>query len=173
MSIDEYPDFTDRAKQVLRVANSSGITFDQQEISPILILNSLLLENFGSINIVFTRLLTTRMYTFRRKVRAEIPSPLKPNPPPRLKIPLSRESTVVIELARAECNKLNHPKVDAEHLLLGLFLSEDPLVLGVLVQFHVDPGILRRAVIEISPPIALEEDDNPEDRSEDYTTRGE
>jgi ATP-dependent Clp protease ATP-binding subunit ClpA len=66
-------------------------------------------------------------------------------------VPFTPRVARVLELARRESQRLSHPMIGPEHLLLGLIAANNGLAVSVLRTFGVEPAALIHAVDQVLP----------------------
>jgi ATP-dependent Clp protease ATP-binding subunit ClpC len=66
-------------------------------------------------------------------------------------IPFTPRAASVLELLRRESERVSHPMIGPEHLLLGLIAANNRLALTLLSTFGVDPAAVNQAVDQILP----------------------
>lgn len=124
-----YERFTDRAKQVLQLANVEAHRFGHEYIATEHILIGMVKERFGVAGNVLKG-----MNVNLRKVRREVKTLVKCDSHTGTtdELPLAKCAKYVIEYSMQESQKLNHNYVGTEHLLLGLLREQDGVATQVL-----------------------------------------
>jgi hypothetical protein len=73
-------------------------------------------------------------------------STLREKIPTSVDLPLSNESKHVLAYAAEEAERLHHPFIGTEHLLLGLLREKDSFAAKLLRQFSVEADVIRKDV---------------------------
>jgi Clp amino terminal domain, pathogenicity island component len=123
--------FTERARQVLRLAEEEAQRCNHEYVGPEHILLGMVREGSG----VAANVLRNLDINLRR-IRLEVELLVRSDPEPLFVARLSRSprATQVVEYALAEAMDLNHHYVGTEHLLLGLLREEEGAAAQVLVN---------------------------------------
>ena len=66
-------------------------------------------------------------------------------------MPLSSAAKQVLSNAADESDRLNHPDIDTEHLLLGLLRTEHTVAADVLTDLGIDLEIVRQELRDSKP----------------------
>jgi ATP-dependent Clp protease ATP-binding subunit ClpC len=142
--LTETRPLTDRATRVTILARKEAQRFNHPEISPPIILIGLTQEKGGLAFTVFDRLgINTDQLADRIRETLERRSELFT----QNRLPYTAEGQKVINGAREEAESLQDTYVGTEHLLLGLFHSEDDSLLSTLHEFQVNKEVVKGAII--------------------------
>lgn len=140
--------FTDRARQVMQLANQQAGDHKHESISTEAVLLGLLLEGSG---VGMKALLNLRINV--KKLRAEVESRITiretPDSPHQYRLPQEPEVTRVIEYAMEEARSLKHNYVGTEHILLGLLRVRDSVARDILEKFNLKESELRNVISKI------------------------
>ncbi|MGL6095231.1 MAG: Clp protease N-terminal domain-containing protein [Fimbriiglobus sp.] len=142
--------FTDRARKVMRLAETEAQRLGHREVGPEHVLLGLIAEGGGVAAVVFGALGVDT-----GKVRAELEkkAPKKGKGPVPDPVPLAPPAEAVIALSAEEAKTLMHPQVGTEHLLLGLLRHDAGVAAGVLGAFGLTADGVREEVTKHAPPI--------------------
>lgn len=77
----------------------------------------------------------------------EVHTKVKEKIPTSIELPLSAESTNVLQYAVEEARQLTSKQVGSEHILLGLLREEECLASRVLRECGLDPSLIRKNLI--------------------------
>ena len=136
--------FTERARQVVVLAQEEARTLKHNYIGTEHILLGLLREEEG----LAARVLESLDITTER-VRSQVVRIVGSGEEVTSgQIPFTPRAKKVLELALREAISLGHNYIGTEHLLLGLVREGDVIVRDTLVAAGVDTGSLRQAVAE-------------------------
>jgi hypothetical protein len=82
------------------------------------------------------------------KIRAEVEAQIKKGEQIRtlVNLPISAQFQKVLELAASSSEKLSHPSVDAEHILIGLLQLETSLASKILIAHAFAPGPIEEQI---------------------------
>jgi ATP-dependent Clp protease ATP-binding subunit ClpA len=132
-----YERFTDRARQVMQLANQEAQRFNHEYIGTEHILLGLVQEGSGVAANVLKNLDIDL-----RKVRLEVEKIVQTGPDsevvPMVKLPKTPRARKVIEYAIEESRNLGHNYVGTEHLLLGLLREREGVASQVLANFGLE-----------------------------------
>jgi ATP-dependent Clp protease ATP-binding subunit ClpA len=135
--------FTERARQVVMLAQDESRQLDHNYIGTEHILLGLLREQEGLAARVLESLGIT-LQGAREKV-VQIVGPGEEFTPGR--IPFTAPAKQVLELALSEALSLGHGYIGTEHILLGLVRDNEGVSARVLLDFNADPEKIRNEVI--------------------------
>lgn len=143
-----YEHFTDRARNVLRLANQEAQRFNYEYVGTEHLLLGLVKEGSG----VAANVLKSFDVDLG-KVRRAVESVVQPGPPvtnPLGKLPMTPRAKKVIDYAWAEAALLRHDYLGTEHLLLGL-LREGGGVGGRMlwINFGLSLDAVRKEVLSL------------------------
>jgi len=126
-----FEKFTEKAKRILFLARYEASQQGAKQIGTEHILLGLLKESEET-----TRELFTRANVSIDLLQAEIErrGPLREKLSTSVEIPFSEETKKVLEYAEEEADRLGHPHIGTEHLLLGLLRMEDSTAGRVLAE---------------------------------------
>jgi hypothetical protein len=139
-----YQRYTDRARQVMRLADGEAKRFNHEYIGTEHILLGLVKEGSG----VAANVLKNLQVDLRR-IRMEVEKIVQsgPNTVTSKKLPLTPRSKKVIELAISEAEKLDHKYIGTEHLLLGLVREAEGVAAQVLMNLGLNRDTIRYEVL--------------------------
>ncbi len=141
--------FTDRARQVLALANQEAQRFNHEYIGTEHILLGLVKEGTGvGANVL------KNLGVDLHKVRLEVEKVVKPGPETAQmgKLPRTPRAKKVIEYAVDEARDLNHNYVGTEHILLGLLREREGVAAQVLMNMGLKLEELREEVLRLLGP---------------------
>lgn len=125
-----YERFTDRARQVMQLANQEAQRFNHEYIGTEHVLLGLIKEGSG----VAARVLKNLGLDLRQ-LRVEVEKLIQSGPEPvGRKLPQTPRAKKVIEYAMEEARHLDHNYVGSEHLLLGLLREDEGVAAQVLTN---------------------------------------
>lgn len=139
--------FTDRSRQVLRLADNEARRFGHTKVGPEHLLLGLVKEGAG----VGARVLKEFGIDLR-KVRLEVEKLLtvqEPVPFTGPRLPHTERAVRALELAKEEAAKLDHKYIGTEHILLGLARQLESVAGHVLHGLGVSAGSIRVAVLDL------------------------
>jgi hypothetical protein len=141
-----YERFTDRAREVMELANQAAQRLNHDYIGTEHILLGLIKEGTG----IAARVLRD-LGVDLRQVRQEVEKRVKsgPRPAPMGKLPQTPQAKKVIEYAVEESRNLKHDYVGTEHLLLGLLRELDGVLANVLRGLGLQLEQAREAVFRM------------------------
>src|SRR5438309_6828034 len=144
--MDMFERFTDRARQVMALANQEAQRFNHEYIGTEHILVGLIKEGTGTA----ARVLID-MGVDLRHARIEVEKLVKSGPDmvKMGKLPQTPRAKQVIGFAMEEARSLKHDYVGTEHLLLGLLREKDGLAAKVLMNLELELDPVREAVLRI------------------------
>src|SRR5512145_1071777 len=137
---------TDRARQVMALANQEAQRFNHEYIGTEHILLGLVKEGSGvGANVL------KNLDIDLRKVRLEVEKLVKRGPDMVTigKLPQTPRAKKVIEYAIEEARKLNHNYVGTEHLVLGLLREQDGVAAQVLTNLGLKLEDVREEVLNL------------------------
>lgn len=140
---DPFARFTDRARNVLTLAQTEARGFDHDYLGTEHLLLGLLREERGAASSVLKKL-GVRAPAVRRAIKQSIGHG-QPEPA-LLDIRLTPRSKRVLQLAVEEAKRLRHAHFGTEHLLLGLVREGEGVGAGVLGRMGVDLARTRTLV---------------------------
>ena len=138
--------FTDRARQVMQLANQEALRFNHEYVGTEHILLGLVKEGTGvGANVL------KNLSVDLRKIRDEVEKivPAGPELVTTGKLPLRGGAKRIIESAIEEARGLNHNYVGTEHLLLGLLRERDSVAGQVLTNLNLELEEVRREVLNL------------------------
>jgi hypothetical protein len=138
--------FTDRARQVMALANQEAQRFNHEYIGTEHILLGLIKEGTGTA----ARVLID-MGVDIRQARMEVEKLIKSGPDmvKMGKLPQTPRAKQVIAFAIEEARSLKHDYVGTEHLLLGLIREKDGVASQVLMNLGLQLDPVRESVLHI------------------------
>jgi ATP-dependent Clp protease ATP-binding subunit ClpC len=137
--------FTERARQVVVLAQDESRRLDHDHIGTEHILLGLLREEDG----IAARVLAAMDVTLD-EVRAEVLRLVgRGEASPTGQIPFTRGGKQALELALREAVGLGHDSIGTEHILLGLVRADDDVAARILQEHGADPEKIRQAVIRM------------------------
>jgi hypothetical protein len=139
-----YQRFTDRARQVMRLADGEAKRFNHEYIGTEHLLLGLIKEGSGVAATVLKNLNIDL-----RKIRIEVEKIVQSGPDTVTlgKLPLTPRSKKVIESAINEAEKLSHNYIGTEHLLLGLIREGEGVAAQVLMNLGLNRDTIRYEVL--------------------------
>jgi hypothetical protein len=141
-----YERFTDRARQVMKLASEIARGFMHEYIGTEHILLAMIEENSGVAAAVLKNLnIDSRRVT--REVKSIVIAGNRE--PTTANLPLTPRAKKVIEYAIDEARKLGHNYVGSEHLLLGLIREEDGVAAQVLKNLGLSLHAARNEVLTL------------------------
>lgn len=161
--------FTDRARNALHHAEVEAKNLGHDHVHPAHILVGLIREGRHGVAETVLRDLgvgTTQVQAIRDALVKVFPGTKVV--PSQSKLPYTPEAKTVIERSIVEASGLGHNYIGTEHLLLGL--THDVQATGILLQFGVASGDVRKAVVKL---FAAERagDKNDDEPPQDETPR--
>jgi ATP-dependent Clp protease ATP-binding subunit ClpA len=139
--------FTERARQVVVLAQEEARTLKHNYIGTEHILLGLLREEEG----LAARVLESLEITVDR-VRAQVVRIVGSGEEVTSgQIPFTPRAKKVLELALREALSLGHNYIGTEHILLGLVRENEGVAARILLDFDADPEKIRNAVIRALP----------------------
>jgi hypothetical protein len=142
---DRFDKFTERARNVLALAQEEALRFHHNYIGTEHLLLGLVREGDG----VAAKVLATLGIELVR-VRSRVESVIGRGDRMIMgQIGLTPRAKKVVELAVEEARRLRHPYVDTEHLLLGLVREGEGIAVGVLESLGVGLDVVRAQVIRV------------------------
>jgi uncharacterized protein (TIGR03067 family) len=135
--------FTDRAQQVMQLANQEAQRLNHEYIGTEHILLGLVKEGSGVAANVLKKLVIDP-----RKIYREVEKLVRPGPDRVLmgKLPQTPWAKKVIEYSIEEARSLKHNYVGTEHLLLGLLRLEEGVAAQVFTNLGLKPKDIRKEV---------------------------
>jgi hypothetical protein len=133
--------FSDKSRTVMRLAQESAAHLNHNWIGTEHILLGLIREDEG----IAAKVLESLGISLS-KVHEQVEASEAAQSPAR--ITLAEDARNVLERSLQEAKQLGEDRIDTEHILLGLF-SEGGSAARMLVRLGVDPGRVRRRVIEL------------------------
>jgi hypothetical protein len=148
-----YERFTDRAREVMQLANQEAQRYNHEYIGTEHILLGLVKEGSGvAANIL--KNLDIDLRKIRREVERIVQS--APDMVTMGKLPQTPTAKKVIEHAIAEARNLNHNYVGTEHVLLGLLLQHDSVAAQILRNLGLSTEKVREETLALlGPPQAM------------------
>ncbi len=145
--------FTERARQVVVLAQEEARTLKHNYIGTEHILLGLLREEEG----LAARVLESLDITVER-VRAQVVRIVGSGEEVTSgQIPFTPRAKKVLELALREALSLGHDYIGTEHILLGLVRENEGLAVRILLGFDVDADTIRNEVIRMLPAFGARE----------------
>jgi ATP-dependent Clp protease ATP-binding subunit ClpA len=141
-----YERFTDRAREVMKLANKEAARFNHDYFATEHILLGLMREGSGVAAIVLKK------YGIDfRKLRSEVEKFVQFGPEivTMGKLPITPRAKKAIEYAIEEARNLDHNYVSTEHLLLGLLREQEGVAVQVLMNLGLEPGEIRGEILRI------------------------
>lgn len=143
-----YDKFTDRAVQVLKLANEEAEKLHHQFIGTEHILLALIAEGTG-VGANVLKNLNIDLKRIRRHVEQIVAGPTETLSGTCGQYPLTPRSKNVIDGAIAEARALQHSYVGTEHLLLGLLREEEGIAALVLMNLGLNLNDAREEVCNL------------------------
>ena len=140
-----YERYTERARNVLRLAQDSAKAMKHNYLGTEHLLLGLLGEEEGLASVVLLNLGAT--YEEVEKIISKIVG--QSDKPVVLAPPLTPRTKKVIELALREALSLGHNYIGTEHLLLAMVREGDGVGMRVLSEFDIDADKVRNEVISL------------------------
>ena len=140
-----FEQFTDRARQVMVLAQDEARRLDHNYIGTEHILLGLMREG-GGIAAKALELLGISLDTVRQQVEEIIGQGQQA---PSGHIPFTPRAKKALDLALREAQQLGHNYIGTEHLLLGLIRERDDVAAQVLVNLGADLNRVRQEVIQL------------------------
>ncbi len=136
--------FTERARQVIVLAQDEARTLGHQYIGTEHLLLGLLREEEG----LAARVLDSLNVTIE-EARAQVEQIVGrgPGQAETGQIPFTPRAKHVLELALREEQMLGHNYIGTEHVLLGLVCEDEGVAARILTSFGADAGTVREAII--------------------------
>jgi len=141
-----YERFTDKVREVMRLANEEARQFNHEYVGTEHILLGLVKEGSGIAGTVL-KALEIDLPTIRREVEKIMMA--GPGPVAGSRLPLTPRAKKVLEFAREEAYKLAHKDVGTEHVLLGLLREEEGVAALILVNLGLSLVVVRRKLLEL------------------------
>lgn len=141
--------FTDRARQVMILANQEAQRLGHEYIGSEHILLGLVNEGSGvGANVL------KNLDVDLNKLRLEVDKLVKRGPGTSVvgKLPPTPRAKKVIEYAMVEARKLDHNYIDTEHLLLGLLRERDGVAATMLTNLGLELHSVRENVLNLLLP---------------------
>ena len=154
---------TDRARNVMALANQEAQRFNHEYIGTEHILLGLVKEASGvGANVL------KNLGIDLRKVRLEVEKLVKSGPEMVTmgKLPQTPRAKKVLEYAIEEARNLNHNYVGTEHLLLGLLREQDGVAAQVLVNLGLKLEDVREEVLNLLGAGGENEEESPQAQQE-------
>jgi len=141
-----YERFTDRARNVMQVANQEAQRFNHEYIGTEHILLGLVKEGSGVAANVLKNLDVDL-----RKIRLEVEKLVQSGPEMVTmgKLPQTPRAKKVIEYSMEEARNLNHNYVGTEHILLGLLREQEGVAAQVLMNLGLKLEDVREEVLNL------------------------
>lgn len=137
-----FEPFSERARQVIMLAEEEARSLDRHYVGSEHILLGLLRETEGVASRSLQRLGVTI-----DGVRARV-EPGEGDGQVWRKLPLTSNARAVVELAEREALSLLEDCVDTEHILLGMLRLGDGAAVRILLDFELDPEQIRHEVLD-------------------------
>lgn len=156
-----YERFTDRARHVMRHANTEAGRLNHEYIGTEHILLGLIKEDFGVAAHVLKNL-GFDLLKIRLQVEKFVHVGTDVITPSNSKLPQNLRAKRVIEYAVEEAQRLNHNYVGTEHLLLGLLREPEGIAAQVLINMGLTLVNIREEVLNLvgQPTMSLQEENN-------------
>lgn len=142
-------DFTDRARQVLALAQEEAGQLGHNFIGTEHLLLGLLREGDG-IGARALEALGVRLEVVQQKV-TQIVGPVGSSPTATRPVTVTPRAKKALDLSRLEASRLEHDFIGTEHLLLGLLREGEAVATQILVSLGVDLSRLRQNVSDAIP----------------------
>jgi ATP-dependent Clp protease ATP-binding subunit ClpC len=160
--------FTERARQVVVLAQDEARAFQHNYIGTEHILLGLLLEEEG----IAARVLES-FHVGLEEVRAQVALVIgQGDQVTSGQIPFTPRAKRVLELSLQECIALGHNALGTEHLLLGLVRENEGVAARILLHFGTDSESIRDGVLKMLSGESGEEVAQRERRPRPAGTRG-
>jgi ATP-dependent Clp protease ATP-binding subunit ClpA len=155
--------FTERARQVVVLAQDEAVALKHNYIGTEHILLGLLREEEG----LAARVLESLDITVE-EVRAQVTRVIGQGdqPPTTGQIPFTPRAKKVLELALREAMALGHNYIGTEHILLGVARENQGVAARILLDFDVDAEKVRNEVMRMLGGRAVHPREDPELRAE-------
>jgi carbon storage regulator CsrA len=141
-----YERFTDKVREVMRLANEEARQFNHEYVGTEHVLLGVVKEGSRIAGKVLKALDIDLP-----KIRSEVEKIIMAGPGPVAagRLPLTPRAKKVLEFAREEAHNLAHNDVGTEHLLLGLLREEEGVAAQVLVNLGLSLVVVRRKLLEV------------------------
>ena len=149
-SLEMFERFTERARQVVVLAQDEARRLKHNYIGTEHILLGLLREEEG----LAARVLESLDITVE-EVRSQVARVVGQGDEAATgQIPFTPRARKVLELALREAQSLRHSHIGTEHILLGLVRENDGVAARILLDLHADADTVRNAVMKtIGEPV--------------------
>jgi ATP-dependent Clp protease ATP-binding subunit ClpA len=141
--MNDYP-FTDRARQVMQLANQEAKRFNHEYIGTEHILLGLVQEGTGVAAHVLKNL-GVDLYQIRMEAEKIVET--GPDRVSMKRLPMTPRAKKVIEYSMEEARHLNHNHVGTEHILLGLLREQEGVAAHVLMNLGLKLEDVRKEVL--------------------------
>ncbi len=140
-----YERFTDRARNVMRLANQEAQRFNHEYVGTEHVLLGLISE---------TGVATTVLQNLNvdlPRIRLEVEKLIQSGPDMVTmgRLPVTPAAKRAIENAMQECRKLEHNQIDTEHLLLGLLREEYSVASQILINLGIRVDQVRTEIVNV------------------------
>lgn len=142
----EFPGFTKRAREILRLANLEAIRLNHEEVRTIHVLLGLLREGSG---LAHAALRDNGLELEAARLIARNLLGARPDMVIMGKLPMAPEVHQLITLAVEEAGKLGHSYIGTEHLLLGLLRLDETSMAIYIIKGFMEPAEIRESVLEL------------------------
>lgn len=139
--------FTERARRTLFFARYESTQFGSPAITPEHMLLGLIREDKGLVS-----QLLARAHIPAQQLRTDVARHLVggPKTPSSVEIPFTDATKRLLQTAAEEATALGHSYVGAEHLLLGVLLSDGTAAAAILREKGMDVETVRREIARLS-----------------------
>jgi ATP-dependent Clp protease ATP-binding subunit ClpC len=158
--MDQFSNFTPRAREVINIAKEEALLMKHNYIGTEHLLLALMELNQGVAVNIFRKLgieLDEVRYEVNKRVTLGDKDVFGT-------IPFTPRVKKVIKIAEKEAKTFNHAYVGTEHLLLALMKTNEGVAFEVLVEFDVDYELLKEEVMIELDPNAIFDDYEPAEK---------
>ncbi len=147
--------FTEKAQEAVNQAQTTAIGMSHQEIAPLHLLYSLVLQKEGLVPVVLEKL-GTQTKTFEAGLFRELQKipHVSGSGYDANRVQFSGRVTQVFAQAILAAQQNQEEYVSTEHLFLQLFKTDDQVVKHVFSEFGINEKNFRKALVEMSEPIS-------------------
>jgi hypothetical protein len=138
--------YTERARRVLFFSRYEASQMGGPEIMPEHLLLGLIREHKGVIGKLFERL---NVSLNRVRIQVERSAPQGDKVSTSVEIPFSAETKSILKLAAQESERLLHPDIGTEHLLLGLLGHERSHAGSILIEHGMTLARVRDEIVRL------------------------
>ena len=136
--------YTEKAQRAIFFARSEASMFGSWEIGTEHLLLGMLREDGALIG----RILGSRIESIRKIIESR--TMVREGVPASIDLPLSPECKRILAFSADEAERLRHPNIGSEHLLLGIFREEECLAAQVLREVGIGAEQAREAISQLT-----------------------